>query len=291
MSKSDVVKEEGVSSPGAVLRAAREAAGYSRTDMAEKLNWVGCYVTAIEEDRYEAFSSRAFATGYLKSYGRYLNVPEESYLGGHQHLLAKTGGAIEKEALTGIKTPKQVVASSGIGLYVAGIALAALIGYLWWQQAVEQPANSVASPVITQANEDTSADSSALPSEVADLPDTSASTTNAVVAELLDTGVADTGIEMAIPVEDQLAAEGTLAPAGILEFEFLAECWVEVRNSEGELIYANLRQSGESLSLEGTAPFDILLGDAAAASLSYLGQPVGITAVDGRKFARFSVGG
>ena len=128
-----------IASPGAILRAAREAAGYSRAEMADKLNWVSCYVEAIEEDRYEAFSSKAFATGYLKSYGRYLKVPEDVYLEAHRDMLAATGGAIEREPLSGVKPPRQVVASSRAGLYGAGLVLAALIALLWWQRTQSTP--------------------------------------------------------------------------------------------------------------------------------------------------------
>ena len=88
--------------------------------------------------------------------------------------------------------------------------------------------------------------------------------------------VGDPENEDTIAGAEEAAAESGLESVGMLEFEFTAECWLEVRDSKGELIYANLRRSGDTLTLEGAAPFDVLLGDASAASLSYLGAVVPI---------------
>ncbi len=281
-----------IASPGAILRSAREAAGYSRAEMADKLNWLSCYVEAIEEDRYEAFSSRAFATGYMKSYGRYLKVAEDVYLEAHHQMLAAAGGAVEREPLSGVRPPRQVVVSSRAGLYGAGLVLAALIALLWWQQtqptpqqpsatdsdAAEQSATLEMSEIVSGIEETAAAYSTPIATDAA----------TAAGQEPVD--FSDVERENSIVDAADTESETGLEAVGILEFRFTAECWLEVRDSRGDLIYANLRRAGDTLTLEGAAPFDVLLGDASAATLSYLGAAVPISAVDGRKFARLSVG-
>jgi cytoskeleton protein RodZ len=63
-----------------------------------------------------------------------------------------------------------------------------------------------------------------------------------------------------------------------------------VRDGGGTLIYADLRQAGDTVSLDGDAPFNVLAGNAAAVKLRYRGEPFPVRARPGRDLARFTVG-
>jgi cytoskeleton protein RodZ len=80
------------------------------------------------------------------------------------------------------------------------------------------------------------------------------------------------------------------AESGQLQFRFSGDCWLEVRNAAGDLIYADLRRAGDVLELAGEAPFELLLGDARVVELDYQGEPVTIRRRPGRTVAKFSVG-
>lgn len=89
----------------------------------------------------------------------------------------------------------------------------------------------------------------------------------------------------------ELAASGLAdAREGQLQFRFSGDCWLEVRNAAGELIYADLRRDGDVLNLSGEAPFKVLVGDVEVVELDYLGQAVAIKRRPGRLTANFSVG-
>ena len=59
-----------------------------------------------------------------------------------------------------------------------------------------------------------------------------------------------------------------------LMFSFTEDCWVEVRSEQGENLYSDLNRSGQTLILNGQAPFRILLGYAPGVTLAFNGEPV-----------------
>ena len=67
-----------------------------------------------------------------------------------------------------------------------------------------------------------------------------------------------------------------LSPLGDEElwFDFAEDCWVEVFDTEGEVLYQNLLRRRQSLRLVGAGPFQIRLGYAPGVTLEYNGEPV-----------------
>lgn len=74
-----------------------------------------------------------------------------------------------------------------------------------------------------------------------------------------------------------------------LVFSFSDDCWVSVKDANGESLFAQLQGSGDNLQLSGIAPFDIQLGNARVASLRVNDQPYSIPVKSGRKTLRFTV--
>lgn len=54
-----------------------------------------------------------------------------------------------------------------------------------------------------------------------------------------------------------------------LHFDFIDDCWVEVRDADDIAIYMDLNRAGQALDLWGRAPFRIRLGYAPAVELAY----------------------
>ncbi len=87
--------------------------------------------------------------------------------------------------------------------------------------------------------------------------------------------------------DSQQAATG----ADRLELTFDRDCWVEIRDAEGERLAFGLEKSGTGRRYEGRAPFRILLGDSGGVSILYnekLVDPETYGAADGRP-ARFTL--
>ena len=65
---------------GRTLREAREAAGYSLSDVAARLRLTQSTIEDLEAERFEKFPVPVFTRGYLNNYARLLGVPPEPLL-------------------------------------------------------------------------------------------------------------------------------------------------------------------------------------------------------------------
>ena len=64
----------------------------------------------------------------------------------------------------------------------------------------------------------------------------------------------------------------------VLRISFTGESWIEVNDSESQQIYRDLREAGDVLEIIGSAPFNILLGDAPFTSMSLNGDEIDLSA-------------
>ena len=68
------------SSPGARLRAAREARGLSIEEVAERLRLSAALVLAMEQDRLALLGAPVFARGHLRNYAVLVGAPEQEIM-------------------------------------------------------------------------------------------------------------------------------------------------------------------------------------------------------------------
>jgi cytoskeleton protein RodZ len=67
-----------------------------------------------------------------------------------------------------------------------------------------------------------------------------------------------------------------------LELSFSDECWVEIEDSQFGLIYNDLNQADDVLTIFGTGPFKVLLGKATGVEMIYNGSPFELEPFVGR---------
>ena len=77
-------------------------------------------------------------------------------------------------------------------------------------------------------------------------------------------------------VTEALAA--TAAGSGQLSFRFGADSWVEVRDASGTILHSGTNRAGSTRSVQGTAPFTLVVGNAANVTLEQDGKPVDLAA-------------
>ncbi len=128
-------------SPGAMLRAAREAQQMNEREAADRLNWLPRYVAQIESDDYKALHSPAFARGYIRAYGKMLALDEEELISAFEVL---TDGEFEGGRGKRIATEPLQLQRTGIGIVVGLVVLGLLIAGLWWWQAGQAASATVA---------------------------------------------------------------------------------------------------------------------------------------------------
>lgn len=94
------------------------------------------------------------------------------------------------------------------------------------------------------------------------------------------------------PVAQAPSAE-TAAPVageGQVQLQFTGDCWAQVTDGRGKVIFSGLKHKGDSVSVSGKPPLAVRLGVARAAQVSYNGQPVDIAPFTSGETARLKLG-
>ena len=71
-----------------------------------------------------------------------------------------------------------------------------------------------------------------------------------------------------------------------IDLTFSEDCWFEIRNIDGELLYADLGRTGQNRRYVGAAPFRIKLGFSPGAALAYNGEPIDLAPYTRQEVAR-----
>lgn len=81
-------------------------------------------------------------------------------------------------------------------------------------------------------------------------------------------------------------------PAGqaLVQVQFSADCWAQLTDADGKVLFSALKRKGENLELAGKPPFELRLGYARGAQVSLNGQPVDVAPFTSGETARMKLG-
>ncbi|NQD55768.1 helix-turn-helix domain-containing protein [Pseudomonas sp. CM25] len=96
----------------------------------------------------------------------------------------------------------------------------------------------------------------------------------------------------AAPAPAVAAAEPAAVPAGSAKvaIQFVADCWTQVSDGNGKVLFSAIKRKGDNLELTGKPPFAVRLGFARGAQVSYNGQPVDVAPFTSGETARLKLG-
>ncbi|MEW4947183.1 RodZ domain-containing protein [Pseudomonas asiatica] len=159
------------------------------------------------------------------------------------------------------------------------------------QGAAEQPAAAVPAPA-SPAPADTAA-VVPTPAQQAPVP-AIASAPAAASAPVAPVAPAPAAVAPATPVAAVAAAEPAAAavPAGSAKvaIQFVADCWTQVTDGNGKVLFSAIKRKGDNLELTGKPPFSVRLGFARGAQVSYNGQAVDVAPFTSGETARLKLG-
>lgn len=125
------IQLDAFTTPGSLLRTARELRGLSQREAADRLNLMPNYVAIIERDDYKTLRCPSFARGYVKAYGRLLGLDE-------QNLMAVFDQVVEippvQYAKRAAPRPLQLQ-RTGLGVVIGVGVLLLVVFALWWWEA------------------------------------------------------------------------------------------------------------------------------------------------------------
>jgi len=273
--------------PGARLKAAREDAGLSVDQVAQQLKLAPRQVRALEEEDFAQLPGRTFARGFVRNYARLLNLDGDD-------LLARLPDAAQAPALAAPSlhstgSTMGEVPATGVGRPTFGrwliplVLVACVVGagaYEWYRNGLAPP------------SEPTRSESPAR-SSVAREPASAAGTAKSVLPNPLGPAAEPATDENrdrlgaaapAAPAADANASAAE-APAAIV-LSYRGPSWTEIRDRDGQVLVARLIAAGSEQSIRGTAPFDLVIGNAQNVTVTYLGKAIDLTRYTRQNVAR-----
>jgi cytoskeleton protein RodZ len=115
-----------MASPGALLRAAREARGLSIEEVADRLRLNEALVLAMEEDRFGLLGAPVFARGHLKNYAALVGAAEGEVMA------AFDVGEMPEPSLLPAGNPVPPAPRARWPWLAGAAALAAAAAAAWW---------------------------------------------------------------------------------------------------------------------------------------------------------------
>ncbi len=297
---------------GEWLRSAREARGDTLSDAAHALKLSRTQVEALEAERFDLLPGPVFVRGFLRNYARYLGLDPDAVTADlapepQAQPVKLTPDANAAGALpTGDAGHK--VKRSAMAL-IGGMVLVLAAGwYFDWfnvpgttpevsgmrdapdtarEPLAQTPATPPAWPPVAAVPAPAPAPH---PSQTAD--DAGSAAGDGELADAVEADVAASGQEAAAdpagdgsptsaaeagPVVDVAVEppdEGLPPGTGELVFRMEGESWIQVRDADGTTLFTGTGAPGTTRTVQGKAPFVIVVGNAALVSLEHDGRPV-----------------
>jgi cytoskeleton protein RodZ len=297
---------------GSILRAARERQGLSVQEAAGALNLKPLVIEALEGDRYDLMPPRTFVKGYLRAYAKLVGVKEADVLAAYEQQQPEPAPEPVQSALP---SSEDGAAGSVLKWTVLAVALL-LLGYVAYnayppretdrlavsavvddappQALSEEPSAPAAPPPREEASEPVSAQRSepaeqSPPQVLEPAPVSGASAPPAVSQpEPQEATEADAPDTSSTPSDagDTPDASGAL-PKLVIAVD--GESWLEVRDATGARRHVSLVQGPRTLRIDGTPPFSLVIGNAAAVEVRYAGEPIPLAPHTRGRVARLSV--
>jgi cytoskeleton protein RodZ len=263
-------------SVGQMLREAREAQGIALEDVAVRLRLMHRQIEAMEADDFGTLGQPVFARGFVRNYARLLGLAPEA-------LLARMEGAPEEQTVVSQAEPPPQhawLSSPWLIMLLLGVLLLLAVPvalYLWLNSGTDDNTVSPA-PVVQLPHAPMAAPASAMPAKAPPASPVAPGTPATPKAVTALSG------QTAAPAEPKSAAVNS-----VLHLEFGDESWTEIKDASGRMLLRQLNPAGSSVDVRGQPPFDVLIGNAAQARMSYNGRPIDLNPFIDVTVARFTL--
>jgi len=323
-SKESQVDEQNTESrptPGEMLRNAREKAGLSQQQMADKIFLKLKNIQDIENDHLDDTMSATFAKGYVRMYAKQLGLDENVVLAEFNRIHTTTKPPAKLQSFSK-RVAKQAHDDRWMMVtwVILFLLLAAFVAW-WYQQSdigsvldndtTEETQNTVVLPsqqrntpeAVSKAptEPESSSTESAIATESASsdtVNQPAAAQANNAEMDAPEQDAADsndtneTAVSDAVTQSQEVAVETlneTYGDVVDLVFTFDEDCWINIEDATGEAIAYGVKAAGRVMPVSGQAPFKVTLGAPEGVSITFDGEAVDISAFQNGRIARFSL--
>ncbi|WP_240537137.1 RodZ domain-containing protein [Marinomonas flavescens] len=314
---------------GKTLQAARIKRNLDERQVASELKIPIDQVMALEDNRFNYFRSATFARGYLKGYCRLLEINANDVLKKFDALAATLSTESNIKPVDKVVN-KQAGFGDPFVILISVVIIAVLIFLaFWWptfssnnsavidkqssanqaksndavstdqtpilSTAPAQPSDSTNTVVANQAAATITPADAITPAD--DKPTKEDGVTTGLSAETIaileKAGVNPKKVEEAtkeIPEDSATITPKTPLYSNDIDVTFDADCWTEVRDGSGKILYSGVKTAGSKLELTGTAPYRVVLGYArGVSSFKFKGEVYDFSSYTHKDLARFEL--
>lgn len=280
---SDLPEAVSMASPGvgAVLRAAREAAGLQVAEVAQTLKLGPRQVEALEAEDWPGLPGPTFTRGFVRNYARMVGVDPAPLMDALDRLLDKPVDTLDVPAATPTEMPvssrrrDRLVVAFGVGLVVLAAA-----AYLLLPGDLTALRDNAQSLLDGMARKDVPvAVQPAAPVDPAFPPGTTGQQLIAPQAAMPADAVpaAEPAAQAAAPAAVAVApvaptVDDVVPPQ--LRFVLTQASWLEVRDRDGTIVFSQRLPAGSEQVVAGKGPLTVAVGYAPGVKLFSRGQVV-----------------
>ncbi|MGI1671074.1 MAG: helix-turn-helix domain-containing protein [Neptuniibacter sp.] len=324
---TESASEPTVEAWGERLTAARESIALTRDQVASELNLPPEYIDILEQGGLDGLPSVVFAKGYIRSYAKLLHLDSDELIAEYEQLhgVVSSRGQIRPVG----KEHQQVKMSHPLMKLTSWLIVFAILGVsVWWWQTQygsdvalpafhDEPQSEAedASPVVTMENGTAqlvlpklddkpegetvaAAEVSEFQTDVEDNTEASSDSEPEYLSEEqikklqqnLEAGQTESLSVADEPVAIEVPKETVGLNVAAISADFVSECWVSIKDADGKTLFNNLRGKGQSVSVSGTPPLNVLIGAAdAVGRFSFNGEELNITQYSRKNIVRINL--
>jgi cytoskeleton protein RodZ len=287
------------STAGALLKAARQQAGLHLAVLSVNLKVPVRQLEALEADQYPADQSPVFARALAASMCRQLRVDpapvlalmpmSANYLEPHgavrQAYVAPADLGRVRRASTDVPTKAWWAAGAMLVLIAVLIWAPHPAQWAWLHAVTAAVASPEPEPKSEPVTNVTAAAAQATPQNAPVITDPSLSGGQGgpVPLPMVIPGTAGMPAAASVPVAT------SAAPVPELIFSALNTSWIEVRDSQNQLLWNGVLNTGDSKRVQAPQPVSVVVGRADAIQVSFKGQPLDLIPHTKVNVARFEV--
>ncbi len=281
--------------PGKLLRQYREQQELSVEDIYKRIHLEPKIINAIEADDYSSIPTATYARGYLRSYAKTLGLDADHIVS----LYDEDNAPPPPEILPEVKPPSQVSSSDKpvkAFTYLISLGLVLLL-LIWYQsnfvvdseQGDDADKAAIEKSVPTMINNTDTTFQVVIHPEGWQSPKPSAAeplqdalpdpyTSDATDAEAVSSEpersnntvqtlqMDNLNLESSAPAQTQTA--GTSGPDTVL-LTISQDSWIEIYDANDQRLFMDLGREGEQFQIDGTAPFNLILGYSPGVSIKF----------------------
>lgn len=294
--------------PGKILCSAREQLGFSAEEVAELLNLSTSQIYALENDDFGSLPGSTYVRGYLRSYAQVLELPPEDILAAY----ANINGTPHTTRLSTLSPEPEVTLKDRPVRFAAFLVVGLLVvlAVVWWQGRNYTPTAGVETDMASVSPEQdllgpdlaamepvdaTSSDLDELAAgtelSATKIPSLSGHDTTEGEQSLSLYKAGPDGMEEAevntLPSSVEVSSAGANTQLVVYTRE---ASWADIRDArENKLLYT-LLPAGRMVTLVGTPPFNVFLGNPDGVDLEFDGEYFDASQYKSGIVARFTLG-